>query len=381
MSPNFDRVLKCLQIEIFSKVLLVCASTIKGEKCFVPIHFLTNDKKQKVQRIILEGMSKMLKRAETMKWNGKRSISVRKQNKIDPYLRTLYNSYSVASGLTNPYVDCSLPPPDKISFTIDVEYIPEGENDNCSLEILLHPSVPDIVLFIWKEFEKNNTIVKVRLSKVTWIINASNGNLYDIIYDVKQNRMATFSGELDRIIGWPHHRMNIEDMIKEARKKKEGSNNQLRKSTYRWLKKLPLLYLQNMEIDLDHQDIDGIGLIHALADLDDLESILCIIEKIRDVDAVDSFGQTALHHCCIHGSFQVAKLLVQKGAQVNKLTDDMESPLTILATHKKQDKSLLKLLLQKNARRCYENKEKMRAVDIFRNISKDEEIIKLLKPV
>ena len=136
MSPTFDKTLNCLQIEIFAKVLLLSSANIKGVKCFVPMHFLSQEKKEKVKAVISEGLSKMLTRAESTKWNGKRSISKRKQNLIDPYLGALFNMYSFASGLTNPYVDCSLPPPNKIRFTIDVEYIPEGESDNCSLEIL-----------------------------------------------------------------------------------------------------------------------------------------------------------------------------------------------------------------------------------------------------
>ena len=381
MSPTFDKTLNCLQIEIFAKVLLLSSANIKGVKCFVPMHFLSQEKKEKVKAVISEGLSKMLTRAESTKWNGKRSISKRKQNLIDPYLGALFNMYSFASGLTNPYVDCSLPPPNKIRFTIDVEYIPEGESDNCSLEILLHASVPDIILFIWKEFEKDNTIINVRLGKTTWIFNASNGNLYELIYDTDQNRMSTSAGELERIIGWPHLRMNVEDLIEEAIKKKDGIINQLSRATYKWIQKVPLLYLQSMEIDLDHQNKQGMGLVHSLAKLDDLDSISCILDKILNIDAVDSLGRTALHYCCIHRSFRVAKILVKKGANVNKLTDDMESPLTILATHKKQDKSLLKLLLRMNADRGFQNKEKMRAVDIFRRVSQDEDIIKLLKPI
>ena len=379
MSPSFVSVLKCVQIRIFSSVMLETYSTLDGIKCFVPIYCLPESKKKIVEKIITQGLGTMLKRAETKKWNGKRAISSRKQNIIDPYLSALYNIYSLSACLTDPYLDSSIPSPDRVKFTINVSYIPEGENDSCRLEIILH-SLLDVFIFAWKEFSKENTFVFLRRSKVTWILNTTNGNSYDIEYNVKENRMGTCEGELERRIGWPRERMDIAEMIDEAIARKESNTTQLNRKTYKWIKRVPHLYLKSMELNLDEKK-DGLSLLHVLADLDDVKRTACIIDKINDLDPVDPIGQTPLHRACLNSSFKVAKLLIESGANVNAVTDNLESPLTILAKMKQQDMQLIRMLLRHNARRQHENGEHMRAVDILRMTGQRKELIELLKPV
>jgi hypothetical protein len=48
--------------------------------------------KKKIETIITGGLSTILKKAETRKWNGKKEISSKMQNIIDPFLASLYNS-------------------------------------------------------------------------------------------------------------------------------------------------------------------------------------------------------------------------------------------------------------------------------------------------
>ena len=75
MSPSFDGVLACVQIRIFSKVMIECSSEIDGMLCFMPIHCLPSSTKRKVEMVIKEGLSMITKKAETKKWNGKFAIS------------------------------------------------------------------------------------------------------------------------------------------------------------------------------------------------------------------------------------------------------------------------------------------------------------------
>ena len=79
-------------------------------------------------------------------------------------------------------------------------------------------------------------------------------------------------------------------------------------------------------------------------------------------------------------NFKTAKILIEHGANVNALTNDMESPLTILASQKKKDIRLLKLMLNRNAKKEHENKNQMRAIDFVQQSKCKEEIIKLLQP-
>ena len=127
MSPNFKGFLGCVQIKVFSSVMIECASNLEEIPCFVPIHCLPNCTKNKIETIITSELTRVLGKAETRKWNGKTGISSKMQDIIDPFLASIYNTYSLSAGLTDPYQDSAIPPPDILNFTINVKYIPEGE--------------------------------------------------------------------------------------------------------------------------------------------------------------------------------------------------------------------------------------------------------------
>ena len=379
MAPRFQGVLSCVQIKVFSSVMLECASNLEGIPCFVPIHCLSTNARNTVENIITEGLSTIMKRAETTKWNGKRGISLKVQNIIDPFLASLYNTYSISAALTDPYQDSSLPPPDRVKFTIDVTYIAEGENDNCKLEVLLHDKLT-IVLFIWKEFKNHGSDVFLRHTMTTWTLCVTNGNLFTIEFDIKENKMITSVGELEKIVGWPKERMSIVQMIEEAKLKVDCKLKHLSHRTYKWIKKVPIQYLNGMRIDLDEVNDDGVTLLHILSELNETKNMKCLLGKMQNIDPYDSYGQTPLHRACANSSFKAAKILIEHGADVNALTDNNDSPLTILASQKKQDINLLKMLLDLNAKREHENKDYMRAIDLVRQSNCKKGTIKLLRP-
>ena len=380
MAPTFLGILGCVQIRIFSSVMIECASNLEGIPCFVPIHCLPFFAKNNVKQMITTGLSTILKKAETTKWNGKKYISLKTQNIIDPFLAALYNTYSLSAALTDPYHDCSLPPPDKVTFTIDVTYIPEGENDNCKLEVLIHDEL-EIVLFIWKEFQKYGSLVFLRHTKTTWTLNATNGTLYRIDYLIVDNRMQTCAGELEKRVGWPRERMSIDQMIEEANIKMNYKLTKLSHQTYKWIQKVPIQYLHSMDIDLEESNSDGVNLLHVLAEMNETKNMKCLLGKIRNIDPVDLKGETPLHRACANSCFKAAKILIEFGANVNALTDNGDSPLTLLAAQKQHDISLLRMMLDQNAKREHGNKDSMRAVDLVRQTSSNTDIIKLLGPV
>ena len=49
---------------------------------------------------------------------------------LDPYLALLYPVYSLVSSMTNPHVNYGKCVPKSVSFTVDVTFIPEGEDDS-----------------------------------------------------------------------------------------------------------------------------------------------------------------------------------------------------------------------------------------------------------
>ena len=379
MAPTFQGVLGCVQIPIFSSVMLECASTLEGIPCFIPIHCLQTNARNNVEKIIENGLSTIMKRAQSKRWNGRHTISVKTQNLLDPLLASLYNPYSLSANLTDPYADCSLPPPESLRFTINVSYIPEGENDNCKLEVLLHDKL-EFVLFIWKAFQKYGTYVFLRHKKTTWTLNATNGNLFSMEYDIQADRLATNSGELEKTVGWPTERMSIKQMIEEAKLKMDSKIKHLSHDTYKWIKRVPMQYLNGMQIDIEESSTDGLTLLHILAKLNETKNMKCLLDKISNIDPCDSSGWTPLHIACATSSFKAARMLIEYGANVNALTNQKDSPLTILASQKEQDLTLLKMLLNQNAKREQENKDHMRAVDLVRQSNSKKEVVKLLRP-
>ena len=379
MAPTFQGVLGCVQIRIFCSVMIECASNLEGIPCFIPIHCLPSTTKTTVEKIITGGLSTIMKRAETRKWNGKKQITLKTQNIIDPFLSALYNTYSLSAALTYPYQDSTLPAPNSIKFTIDATYIAEGEEDSCKLEVLLHDDV-EIVMFAWKQFKREGSYVFLRYKKTTWTLCVKNGNLFEIEYHILDNKMTTSAGEMEKIIGWPKERMSINRMIAEVSLKGDGKLKQLSRSTYKWIKKVPEQYLKSMDMNLDGSNDDGLTLLHVLAEIDKSKYVKCVIEKIKNVDPRDQSGQTPLHRACASSSFKMAKILIRHGADVNAVTENGDSPMMILAAQKKHDISVIKMLMDFNAKRDTENNENMRAVDLARMSNATHDVIKLLRP-
>ncbi|KAI9479596.1 ankyrin repeat-containing domain protein [Zychaea mexicana] len=59
-----------------------------------------------------------------------------------------------------------------------------------------------------------------------------------------------------------------------------------------------------------------------------LDGVRHIISKQRDlVDSKDEDGLTALHHACDRGNVDMAKLLIELGADIDSKTNEQETPL------------------------------------------------------
>ena len=377
LAPTFEGLLACVKMRIFSNVMVECASKVESITCFLPIHLLSPLIKANIQRIITGGLSIILKRAQSRRWNGKKTITMKTQNIMDPFLSALYNTYSLSGNLTEPYKEGIIP--EFIRFTIDISYMPEGEEDCCQLEVLIHPDV-DILLYIWKEFKKDESYVFLRHQKTTWTFPVANGNIFEIKYHIIENKMSTSAGEMDRIVGWPQQRMSINQMIDEVKLRATGKLKKLSDFTYKWIQKVSEQYLASMSIDLDKVNEEGLSLLHALSEIDGAKFLKCILDKVKNVNICDSHGHTPLHIACTTSRYKNVRLLLQYGADVNAVTKKGDTPIMMLARQKKDNRKTFKLLLDFNAKREIENKENMRAVDIARRTDLPISIIKLLQP-
>jgi hypothetical protein len=376
MAPTFKGLLGCIQIKTFSSVMLECASSINGIPCFSPLNCLTEEAKIAIEHIIRGGLETIMEKAKTKMWNGKLRILSKTQNMIDPYLAALYNTFSLASSMTDPYHNSESELPKTVKFKINVTYIAEGENDCCKLEVLLHDEI-NIVLFIWKEFKGENINVFLRHKRTTWNIDATHASCFDIEYCMLDNTMKTNSIEMNKLVGWPVERKSTQDLLNETVHVKRGSFKKICKKTYKWIERVPEQYLQCMDIDLDEA---GLTLLHALADIDEFKNMERLLGKIKNIDSTDKSGRTPLHKACMNLSFSAAKLLIRHGANVNALTKKGNSPLMLLARNKKQSFSLVKMLIEFGTKRYFENNEGMRAIDLAMTWNASDRLKKLLHP-
>lgn len=69
--------------------------------------------------------------------------------------------------------------------------------------------------------------------------------------------------------------------------------------------------------------------------------------KEKDIDVLDSTGLTALHWSCAYGQYNTVELLINFGAEVNKLGPNEESPLILAASGGHHE--VVKLLLSYEA--------------------------------
>lgn len=73
-----------------------------------------------------------------------------------------------------------------------------------------------------------------------------------------------------------------------------------------------------------------------------------LLDKQCPLEALDHEGTTALHHCVIHDALEMARLLLERGANPNALIPDSRvSPLTIAALE--QNLAMAELLMQHGA--------------------------------
>jgi cytochrome c len=111
----------------------------------------------------------------------------------------------------------------------------------------------------------------------------------------------------------------------------------------------------------------------------DLSLLEHLIQKGADINYRNtSDGWTSLHHAISSGSDDVARLLIEKGANINALTDDGTTPL-ILAV-KTDSVFMAKLLLERGADADWHDFHKKNAMSYAKGIfTKKKKMIQLLQ--
>ena len=94
---------------------------------------------------------------------------------------------------------------------------------------------------------------------------------------------------------------------------------------------------------------NGSTLLHHAADSGSFEVVKILIQSGADVEARNIYqGATPLHRAAIQGHTDVIRLLLEQGAQINALTGDGETPLFESVTYGRLD--VVRLLLRRGGR-------------------------------
>ena len=280
--------------------------------------------------------------------------------------------------MVNPYTDFGEDLPSSVPFTVDCNFVPEGEEDQVQID-LLHHSREDIILFLWKTFDKNGKSLFLRHKNATWKLKVAKSNLFHFNYDISKRDLLCREGVLDKFMGWPKQRRSLDNLFADLHAVSQKSRS-VSTLPFKYILKVSNTFLKEMDINIEQvTEKDRRSLLHYAAKIDN-QFLNYLLPKFKNIDIVDRDGFTPLHLACSAGLLENAKTLLEWGADVNKLTKKGNSCLMILSQKKHHDIKFFKLLLKHNATCDLYNNDNMRAVDLVRQRNTSTSVIKLIHP-
>lgn len=116
----------------------------------------------------------------------------------------------------------------------------------------------------------------------------------------------------------------------------------------------------------DSRDEDGYTPLHRAAYSNNVEIARILIQYGADVNAKTEYGWTPLHSAVKWSNAEVAAFLLQHGADVNALSDGQQTPLHIAATVSNCRETAMTLLMEPNCNAAALNNSNETAAEIAR---------------
>lgn len=239
---------------------------------------------------------------------------------------------------------------------------------------MIHPTC-EIIMFLWKEFTKKGEYLRLRHKRSLWTIKLFDYQLLSLYFYPLENKLYSKDKLLHRCVGWPRHRVTVEELFKLMERKQIKDLK-----PFEWIAKVSDLYLKNLAVHLNEQNAKGETVFHIAAQLDDSKVLSYLINKATDINTLDNNGETPLHRATKAGSKKAIKLLLEYGANIDSATLQGETPLMYIC---KFQCSLdnVKLLLSYSPDIDAENCDEETALDLCKRRTTDERIIHLLHPL
>lgn len=133
-----------------------------------------------------------------------------------------------------------------------------------------------------------------------------------------------------------------------------------------------LLTLKNLDVDQPNLSGETVLMMASLYGL--LPEVRILVDK--RAATINKSGWTPLHYACTNGHLQVAEFLLDKGAQVNALSDSDTTPLMMAV--RTGNIQLVRLLLDRGADLQIRNHQGFSAIDVA-DLFNQEEISKGLR--
>lgn len=289
-----------------------------------------------------------------------------------------YPVYSLAANLTKPFYDKL---PEIVSFKVDINYIPEGEDDKCQIDVLMH-SDKNVFIYCWKTYDENWKVLYLRHQRLTWKMRICQGNVFTFDYDIKNKSMICHQSIMDKIVGWPQEKYELDQTIDDLLNNTKNKELKIPTHVHKWMLKSSKQYLFELGFDMDYKTKEGKSLLHHAAMISDRGYLECFLPKFNSVNIADSDNVTPLHEACLSGNIEVAKMLLDKQADANaRIKSSGLTSLMIIAKQPEQNVKFIRLLLKYNAYCDMEDNNGMRAVDYARQVNPKSPIINLIHPI
>ena len=127
-----------------------------------------------------------------------------------------------------------------------------------------------------------------------------------------------------------------------------------------------LLTLKNLDVDQPNLSGENVLMMASLYGL--LPEVKTLIDK--RAATINKSGWTPLHYACTNGHLQIAEFLLDKGAQVNALSDSDTTPLMMAV--RSGNIQLVRLLLDRGADLRIRNHQGFSAIDVADLFNQEE---------